>query len=49
VESGHRLAILARVSGLASSGWSDREPLNVWVEQFITSIDDGAFNPLAVE
>lgn len=34
---------------LASSGWDDVEPLDMSLEQFIASIDDGTFDPLAVE
>lgn len=34
---------------LASSGWDDVEPLGMSVEQFIASIDDGTFDPLATD
>lgn len=34
---------------LASSGWDDVEPLGMSLEQFIASIDDGTFDPLATD
>ena len=34
---------------LVSSGWVDVEPLDMSLEQFIASIDDGTFDTLTVE